>query len=145
LNGHGIPVNKEEWGSKFRARTDVSWEVDRDKLLPGYKDVWSVTRPNGGEVVGVTGDGTDDAPALNAEDVGLAMWITGTKVVHGATDIVIIDDCFSSIVCMIMWGRAIYDNIRKFLQFQLTVNVVALILVFIGAAAGFMYLIYWFM
>jgi len=65
------------------------------------------------------------------------MGITGTKVAQGASDIVILDDKFSSIVRAIMWGRAVYDNIRKFLQFQLTVNVVALILVFVGACAGF--------
>ena len=65
------------------------------------------------------------------------MGITGTKVTQSASDIVILDDKFSSIVRAIMWGRSVYDNIRKFLQFQLTVNVVALTIVFIGAVAGF--------
>lgn len=106
-------------------------------LLPGYKEEWESSRPHGGQVVGVTGDGTNDAPALKAADVGLSMGITGTKVAQSASDIVILDDKFSSIVQAIMWGRSVFDNIRKFLQFQLTVNVVALILVFIGAAAGF--------
>jgi magnesium-transporting ATPase (P-type) len=65
------------------------------------------------------------------------MGITGTKVAQGASDIVILDDKFSSIIKAILWGRSVYDNIRKFLQFQLTVNVVALSIVFIGACAGF--------
>lgn len=73
---------------------------------------------------------------MKAADVGLAMGITGTKVAQAASDIVILDDRFSSIVRAILWGRSIYDNIRKFLQFQLTVNGVALTLVFIGAVTG---------
>jgi len=106
-------------------------------LLPGYKEEWDASRPEGGEVVGVTGDGTNDAPALKAADVGLSMGITGTQVAKDASDIVILDDKFSSIVKAIMWGRAVYDNIRKFLQFQVTVNIVALTIVFIGSVAGF--------
>eukprot|EP00343_Euplotes_focardii_P007905 CAMPEP_0205819478 /NCGR_PEP_ID=MMETSP0206-20130828/1867_1 /ASSEMBLY_ACC=CAM_ASM_000279 /TAXON_ID=36767 /ORGANISM="Euplotes focardii, Strain TN1" /LENGTH=1118 /DNA_ID=CAMNT_0053113125 /DNA_START=29 /DNA_END=3385 /DNA_ORIENTATION=+ len=119
--------NKEEFISIWKNLEVLARSRPEDKylLVTGIREM--------GDVVAVTGDGTNDAPALKKADVGFAMGITGTDVAKHAADIILLDDNFASIVKACMWGRNIYDNIRRFLQFQLTVNVVALISAFVGS------------
>lgn len=134
LNGGLMPDTKEAWEEVHPGR---DFEKEKDLLLPGYKEEWDKSRGGVGEVVGVTGDGTNDGPALKAADVGLSMGLSGTDVAKRASDIIIMDDRFSSIVKAVLWGRSVFDNIRKFLQFQLTVNVVALTITFLSALVGY--------
>uniref|UniRef100_A0A6N2KWD9 Calcium-transporting ATPase n=1 Tax=Salix viminalis TaxID=40686 RepID=A0A6N2KWD9_SALVM len=89
-----------------------------------------------GHVVAVTGDGTNDAPALKEADIGLSMGIQGTEVAKESSDIVILDDNFSSVVTVLRWGRCVYSSIQKFIQFQLTVNVAALAINFVAAISS---------
>jgi Ca2+-transporting ATPase len=102
-----------------------------DKLL-----LVEALRKNG-DVVAVTGDGTNDAPALKHADVGFAMGIAGTEVAREAGDIILLDDSFASIVRAVSWGRSLYENIQRFLLFQLTINFCACLLVFIVPLLGY--------
>jgi len=89
-----------------------------------------------GHVVAVTGDGINDAPAIKNADVGISMGITGTEVSKEASDIVLLDDSFATIVKAVQWGRGIYENFQRFIQFQLTVNVASVSIVFISTLMG---------
>jgi len=103
---------------------------------PDDKRVLVETLMSMGEVVGVTGDGTNDGPALKEANVGFSMGIAGTEVAKEASDIILMDDNFASIVSAIIWGRCVNDSVRKFLQFQISVNVVAVLITFISAVAS---------
>eukprot|EP00297_Palpitomonas_bilix_P001737 CAMPEP_0113902812 /NCGR_PEP_ID=MMETSP0780_2-20120614/22080_1 /TAXON_ID=652834 /ORGANISM="Palpitomonas bilix" /LENGTH=1043 /DNA_ID=CAMNT_0000895703 /DNA_START=155 /DNA_END=3283 /DNA_ORIENTATION=+ /assembly_acc=CAM_ASM_000599 len=129
-------------GPEFRVLSDE----EKDKVLPKLQVLARSTPTDKlilvrrlrflGEVVAVTGDGTNDAPALKEADVGMSMGISGTEVAKEASDVVIMDDNFSSIVKAVMWGRSVFDNVRRFLQFQLTINIVALAVAFVSALLG---------
>ncbi|KAF9889946.1 plasma membrane calcium [Aspergillus nanangensis] len=126
-------------GPKFRQLSDD----EMDKIIPRLQ-VLARSSPEDkrilvahlkglGETVAVTGDGTNDGPALKTADVGFSMGIAGTEVAKEASSIILLDDNFKSIVTAIAWGRAVNDAVAKFLQFQITVNITAVILTFVSS------------
>ena len=129
-------------GPKFRQLSDQ----EMDEVLPNLqvlarsspedKRILVARLKHLGETVAVTGDGTNDGPALKTADVGFSMGLAGTEVAKEASAIILMDDNFSSIVKAIMWGRSVNDAVSKFLQFQITVNITAVVLAFVSAVSS---------
>ena len=118
----------------FEAFKEIIEEIDvLARSAPEDKYTMVTGLKQQGHIVAVTGDGTNDAPALKKANVGFAMGIAGTEYARQAADIILVDDNFSSIVRACVWGRSIYDNIQRFIQFQLTVNVVAVVSCIVAA------------
>jgi Ca2+-transporting ATPase len=128
-------------GTEFEALSDeeASNRVQHLKIMcrarPTDKQRLVQLLQKSGSVVAVTGDGTNDAPALNFAHVGLSMG-SGTSVAKEASDITLLDDSFNSIATAVMWGRSLYLNIQRFIIFQLTINVAALVIVLLGSILG---------
>ncbi|KAL2222972.1 putative calcium-translocating P-type ATPase(PMCA-type),putative [Thermoascus aurantiacus ATCC 26904] len=126
-------------GPKFRQLSDEEMDrvIPRLQVLarssPEDKRILVERLKHLGETVAVTGDGTNDGPALKTADVGFSMGIAGTEVAKEASSIILLDDNFKSIVTAIAWGRAVNDAVSKFLQFQITVNITAVFLTFVSA------------
>ncbi|KAJ4811557.1 Calcium-transporting ATPase [Rhynchospora pubera] len=129
-------------GMVFRALTDEQKEQAAEKIKvmarssPTDKLQLVKALKKRGHVVAVTGDSTNDAPALHEANIGLAMGIQGTEVAKESSDIIILDDNFASVVKVVRWGRSVYARLQKFIQFQLTVNVAALIINVVAAVSS---------
>lgn len=138
LVGEGIVME----GPDFRVLSDEAMNETLPKLQvlarssPEDKRILVTRLKALGETVAVTGDGTNDAPALKAADVGFSMGIAGTEVAKEASAIVLMDDNFASIIVALKWGRAVNDAVQKFLQFQITVNITAVLLAFISGVSS---------
>ncbi|CAI9782811.1 unnamed protein product [Fraxinus pennsylvanica] len=119
------PEQRNEMIPKIKVMARAS-PMDKHVLVQTSRDVHK-------EVIAVTGDGTNDAPALHEADIGFAMGIAGTEVAKESADVIVMNDNFTTIVNVAKWGRSVYINIQKFVQFQLTVNIVALMINFVSA------------
>ncbi|CAJ2512515.1 Uu.00g055300.m01.CDS01 [Anthostomella pinea] len=131
MEGPAFRVLSDEAMNDMLPRLQVlarSSPEDKRILVSKLKDL--------GETVAVTGDGTNDAPALKTADVGFSMGVCGTEVAKEASEIVLMDDNFASILTALKWGRAVNDSVQKFLQFQITVNITAVLLAFVSAVAS---------
>jgi P-type Ca2+ transporter type 2C len=136
---HALVLTSDEFNAltddELKERLPRLRVLARAKPLDKYRLVKLLQEQN--HVVAMTGDGTNDAPSLKRADVGLAMGIAGTEVAKEASKIVLLDDAFSTIVRAVHWGRSLYENIQRFIQFQLTINVSALVIAFSGPFLGF--------
>jgi len=129
-------------GDEIAALSEGEWE-DRveeirvfARVSPEHKVRIVEALRKKGRIVAMTGDGINDAPSLKAADVGIAMGISGTEVSKEASDIVLLDDSFATIVKAVEWGRNIYENFKRFISFQLTVNIASVICVFVSVLMG---------
>jgi Ca2+-transporting ATPase len=138
LNGGAVVTGKE-----FRLlspENQVTAAQDLDVMAraePMDKFLLVTALQKNGDVVAVTGDGTNDAPALKNADVGFSMGLGGTEVAREASDIILLDDSFASITNAVWWGRSLYENIQRFVLFQITINICACILIFISPILGY--------
>ncbi|XP_076955339.1 calcium-transporting ATPase 4, plasma membrane-type-like isoform X1 [Bidens hawaiensis] len=135
LTGDGLAIEGPEFRTKTAEELNVIAPSIRVMARSSPTDKYDLVKHLRGmsEVVAVTGDGTNDAPALHESDIGFAMGIAGTEVAKEQADVIVMDDDFATIVKVAKWGRAVYINIQKFVQFQLTVNIVALMINFVSA------------
>ena len=137
------PGDIEMTGDEFAQKSDdeIKGFLSKLRIISRARPVESKARLVGllqeeGQVVAVTGDGTNDAPALKKADVGIAMGMKGTDVAKEASDIVLTDDNFGSILRAVHWGRTLYENLQKFLQFQLSINLSALGIALVSPIVG---------
>ena len=137
LNGKGLPKSKAQWFKYHEIEDEKEWDQQASLLLPGYYDEWQNRNPSGGQVVAITvGHNMFEAETMKLCDVSLGYGKSGQNMLLKSSDIVLLDDSFFAVFQAVMWGRGMNENIQKFIQFQLTVNTVALILLLLASLAG---------